>query len=219
GPFVLAYNLGRVAVGGLKRHGYASATLGEPLSVRAWLAARRAAGEDVLALPPAQRKARVAELADELMRRIGAVVPVTPVPLVAEALLRERAEAGEDAARRPVTRAALVKRVATLTALALQRGAPVIRGDEFAETAGVRARLADARDEGARRPELLDVEESLVRADEARTATRLGLEILVRRGLVEAVGQGDSQTLRVMPEALPYVRYYANSVRQHFDAR
>ena len=212
GPFTLAYNLGRVLLGGLKRHGYASASLGEPLSVRGWLAERRAAGEDVLALPPAERKARVAELAAQLMQRIGRAVPVTPVPLVATALLDAGAAGG------PVARETVVRRVRALSEIARQRGAPLLQGQEFSETARQRGELDRARDEGARRPELLDVEEHIVTHDEAATTAKLGLEILVRRGLVASTGRGEAQRLSVTGEMEPYVRYYANSIKQHFEA-
>jgi glycerol-3-phosphate O-acyltransferase len=61
---------------------------GAPLSVDDWLAAR----PGVLALPREERLPRLQELADEVMRRIAAVMPVTPVPLAAQALLEHPAD-------------------------------------------------------------------------------------------------------------------------------
>lgn len=65
--------------------GFACVNFGEPLSLRDWSAARgfdpRHAGDATLF--PA-----VEALGDELMRRIGAVVPVLPVPLLAATLQR-----------------------------------------------------------------------------------------------------------------------------------
>ncbi|WP_073326702.1 1-acyl-sn-glycerol-3-phosphate acyltransferase [Wenxinia saemankumensis] len=55
-------------------YGVASVGFGTPLSLREWSAGR----EEVA----------VEALAEELMRRIGAVIPVLPVPLVARAILR-----------------------------------------------------------------------------------------------------------------------------------
>jgi glycerol-3-phosphate O-acyltransferase len=67
------------------RFGYACVNFGTPLSLSAWLEER---GLDPRALPREERFARVGELAGELMARIGAVVPVVPVSLVATVLMR-----------------------------------------------------------------------------------------------------------------------------------
>jgi glycerol-3-phosphate O-acyltransferase len=69
------------------RFGYACVNFGEPLSLRAWLSAR---GIDPRPLSREERFACVESLGAELMRRIGAVVPVVPVALVATVMLRER---------------------------------------------------------------------------------------------------------------------------------
>ena len=73
------------------RHGYASVSFGAPMSLRAYQADHPAGG--------------VEGLAQSLMTRIGAEVPVLPVPLVARALLL---------AEEPLTRAALDARVAEM---------------------------------------------------------------------------------------------------------
>lgn len=62
------------------RFGYACVNFGEPLSLRAWSAERDL---DLSQLPRDARFAAVQSLADDLMRRIGAVIPVLPVALVA----------------------------------------------------------------------------------------------------------------------------------------
>jgi len=66
-----------------RRYGRACVNFGAPLDVDAWLAAR----PGVLGLPRDERLPRLKELADEVMRRIGAIMPVTAVPLAARALL------------------------------------------------------------------------------------------------------------------------------------
>lgn len=67
-----------------KRYGRACVNFGAPLSVDDWLAAR----PGVLTLPREERLARMKELADEVMARIAAIMPVTAVSLAAAALLR-----------------------------------------------------------------------------------------------------------------------------------
>ena len=68
------------------RFGYACVNFGAPLSLRGWLRER---GVDPRSLARDERFGRVEELGGELMRRIGAVVPVVPVSLVATVLLRD----------------------------------------------------------------------------------------------------------------------------------
>jgi len=57
---------------------------GTPQSLRAWL---KTAPQDVLSLPKEARLPELERLAREMLTRIGAIVPVTPVPLAAAALL------------------------------------------------------------------------------------------------------------------------------------
>ncbi len=68
------------------RYGYACVNFGQPISMRAQV---RRMGVDFRALDDAGRRPLVAQVGAELMREIGQVVPVLPVPLVATVLLRE----------------------------------------------------------------------------------------------------------------------------------
>jgi glycerol-3-phosphate O-acyltransferase len=70
------------------RHGYACVNFGTPVSMRAYVAANAIAFP---ALDDAGRRAPVAAVGTMLMARIGAVVPVLPVPLVATVLVRDDA--------------------------------------------------------------------------------------------------------------------------------
>jgi glycerol-3-phosphate O-acyltransferase len=66
-----------------RRYGRACVNFGAPLDVDAWLAER----PGVLNLPREERLPRLKELADEVMGHLAAIMPVTPVPLAATALL------------------------------------------------------------------------------------------------------------------------------------
>ena len=80
----LAANATRLLTGRLRRYGRAAVNFGTPLSLRAWLAQ---AAPGVLDWPKERRLPEVDKLAREMLRRIGAIIPVTPVPLAAAALL------------------------------------------------------------------------------------------------------------------------------------
>jgi glycerol-3-phosphate O-acyltransferase len=80
----LFWNVGRLFTSRLRRYGRAAVNFGTPLSLHAWL---DSAPSGVLDWPNEQRLPALEGLARELMQRIGAIVPVTPVPLAAAALL------------------------------------------------------------------------------------------------------------------------------------
>ncbi len=88
----VAFNLVRFATGNLKRYGRAAVNFGTPISVRRWTADN----PDVLCLPREQRLPRMQALGDGAMGRVADIMPVTPVPMVAAALL----SFGETAVRR-----------------------------------------------------------------------------------------------------------------------
>ena len=73
-----------VLTGQKQRYGRVAVNFDAPISVRAWLAAER---PDLLTAPREERLPVIQRLADLVMTRAGAVIPVTPVPFVATALL------------------------------------------------------------------------------------------------------------------------------------
>jgi glycerol-3-phosphate O-acyltransferase len=112
------------------RFGYACVNFGTPVSVRQWSAAR---GVDFDTLPKEQRQGEVAALAQHLMARVGAIVPVLPVPLVAMVLL----EQGEHASSELDIKAGVGKLVERLQGAHAHLYLP--RGDwDYAVSAGLR---------------------------------------------------------------------------------
>lgn len=110
-------NLGRLMTGRLKRYGRVAVNFGTPLSLRAWCRA----DPGVLERPKEERLPHIQMLADELLRRIGTVMPVTSVPLVSVALL----SFGESV----VTRTALLERIERLRDDLARRDAKVVHVD------------------------------------------------------------------------------------------
>lgn len=110
-------NLGRLVTGRLRRYGRVAVNFGTPVSVRGWAAGRT----NVLALSKEERLPHVQALADDMLDRIGAIVPVTPVPLAAAALL----SFGETAIRTP----ALLQRIEDLRDHLAGRDAKLVHAD------------------------------------------------------------------------------------------
>jgi glycerol-3-phosphate O-acyltransferase len=80
----IASNTVRLLTGRLQRYGRAAVNFGTPLSLRSWLAG---APPGVLEWPKERRLPELERLGREMLQRIGAILPVTPVPLAAAALL------------------------------------------------------------------------------------------------------------------------------------
>lgn len=76
-------NVLRLLTGRLRRYGRVAVNFGTPVSVHQWADAH----PGVLALPKEERLPSVQALADDMLGRIAAIIPVTPVPLTAAALL------------------------------------------------------------------------------------------------------------------------------------
>ncbi|HEX8944446.1 MAG TPA: 1-acyl-sn-glycerol-3-phosphate acyltransferase [Gemmatimonadaceae bacterium] len=78
----LGWNAGRLLTRRWKRYGRAAVTVGAPIPLEPWFARN----PDVFELAKPERRARVQSLCDEVMSRIGELVPVTPVPLACAAI-------------------------------------------------------------------------------------------------------------------------------------
>ena len=114
----LLSNFARLLTGRLRRYGRAAVTFGSPRSARAWLS-RQPAG--LLEQPRNERLGAMASLGEELMGAIGAVVPVTAVPLASAALLSFGSSA--------VGRRALLERMEEMREALRALNARMVRGD------------------------------------------------------------------------------------------
>jgi glycerol-3-phosphate O-acyltransferase len=78
----VGWNIARMLTGRWKRYGRAAVVVGEPIPLEPWFSAN----PDLFAVPRPERLARVQSFCDGVMDHIGALVPVTPVPLVCAAV-------------------------------------------------------------------------------------------------------------------------------------
>jgi len=108
---------GRFLLRRARRYGRACVNFGEPISLDEWLARQ----PGVLQLPREPRLARLAGLADEVMARIAAVMPVTAVAMACVSLLQD----GRDT----ISRAEWESRLADLRLVLRGADAHVVGGD------------------------------------------------------------------------------------------
>src|SRR5205085_10926396 len=73
----IIWNVGRMLTRRWKRYGRAAVVVGRPLPLKAWFERER----DLFSLPRPERLAKVQLLSDEVMDRIGCLIPVTSVAL------------------------------------------------------------------------------------------------------------------------------------------
>ncbi len=126
GRFLL-WNLGRVLSRRWRRYGRAAVTIGTPVSVDAWLTTLEATGVSVFDAPRAERLPLVQHFCDDVLTRIGAIIPVTPVPLACAALQSFDADF--------VSREALLERMAAMRDVLKELNGRVLQADrDIADT-------------------------------------------------------------------------------------
>ncbi len=121
----LVWNGARFVTGRWRRYGRAAVTIGQPISVDSWLSALERSGVSLFTL---ERPARLAELqafCDDVLTRIGAIIPVTPVPLACAALQSFDADF--------ISHAQLVERMAAMRDVLQESNGRVVRADRDIE--------------------------------------------------------------------------------------
>ena len=82
----LFWNATRIFTGRWRRYGRAAVTIGQPIPIHAWLTTLERDGISLFDLPRTDRLSRLQSFCDDVLGRIGAIIPVTPVPLACAAL-------------------------------------------------------------------------------------------------------------------------------------
>jgi glycerol-3-phosphate O-acyltransferase len=188
-PWRVFINLLRVATRRLHRHGYVAVAFGEPMRVRDLpQAAQIATATDE------ERRALAKEVAQILMERISLIVPATPVPLVARAMLELKSG----------TESQLTAKVKELRAKLDELGVPVALGREFNPHREAQKALSE---DPERNRDLARLESDLIAGEEAEQLTAMGLKRLLQRGAIvqdgEKLAEGPHSELLV---------YYARSL-------
>lgn len=130
GRFVV-WNAGRLITRRWRRYGRAAVTIGSPVSVDAWLSGLEARGVSLFDAPRGDRLPLVQQFCDDVLQRIGTIIPVTPVPLACAALASFDADY--------VTRAALLERMAAMRDVLREFNARVLQADRDIEETFERA--------------------------------------------------------------------------------
>jgi len=117
----VTWNLARLLTRQWRRYGRAAVVVGAPVPLGPWFAAQR----DLFTVERPERLARVQTLCDELLDRVGALIPVTAVPLVCAAIQSFNGEF--------IARDALLERIEEMRSVLRELNAGVLRQDRSAE--------------------------------------------------------------------------------------
>jgi glycerol-3-phosphate O-acyltransferase len=186
-PVLVFANVVKVATRSHRKFGYAALAFGEPLLLSEW-----PGGPELHSLEDGPRREGIAELADEILnKRIAAVIPATPVPVLAMAL-RRGARAIPD----------INQAVREVLAELRESDAPIARGVAFADVIQRRSSPGLPSMPGS----TLDAQ--LLNHEEAELLTSLALRGLRMRRVVRVRGN----SVEVLPGEEAVLDYYANSI-------
>jgi len=132
------WNAARLVARRWKRYGRATVNIGEPIPLAGWFARQESETGGLFALERHERLARVQSLADEVMERIGAIIPVTPVSLTCAAI--------QSLDSHFISRDRLLSRMTEMRDVLKELNASVIRAEgEISETLDLALRMLRMR--------------------------------------------------------------------------
>jgi glycerol-3-phosphate O-acyltransferase len=117
----LWWNAARLVMRRWRRYGRAAVTIGAPVPLAPWFDRE----SDLFELPRPDRLGRVQQLCDDVMVRIGQLIPVTPVPLACAAI--------QSLDRDFIPRSLLLTRMAEMRDVLVELNGRVVRADRDIE--------------------------------------------------------------------------------------
>jgi len=192
GPFILLLNLLRYFTGNLKHHGYASVSFGDPVPVSNLLNKHT----NFFTMERKKRLVLVKQFADDLQKKIGGVVPVTPVCLTSKAVRM----IGKNSFHRDV----LVSKIIEIVNELKGQNRRIVIGRAFRGYKDLYSRLQGEKKNRTR--DLVSFEEDFLSVNEARNIMKIALNIFQRRGMVTV----RKNMVHVNAKYQAYFEYYSN---------
>lgn len=194
-------NLARFLTKRLKKHGVVAIRFGEPVAFDDWYRDQEPFLDEQ---DRHKRWEKLRPFGEDLLARIGRIIPATPATLTCLALAR----IGQRRMERGVDKGDLILAMRRARDALRAADAPMATGDPYAAD-----RLRRDLQRRMRRTDLAEVAVDVDVADELDGVLQRALDVLAKRGLLFR----DGDRYRTDPGRWGLVMYYANSLSQHVD--
>jgi len=185
---------------GIRKYGYTSVAIGAPISLDLYLAGLK---QDIFALPKEERRHELKKFANHVMRRVGDVIPITPVPFFSYAVLKD--------GRSRIPKTELVSQMRKIKKELVAKNARIVFGNEFLDLIEEKRKLAEVEED--RTMELVDFEYGIIETEEMGRIIGLALDVLSMRKIARA----KRDTIIINPERTEILEYYKNSIVHFFE--
>ena len=185
---------------GIRKYGYTSVVVGNPISLDSYL---ESLGRDIFSLPKEERRAEVKKFADFIIKKVGEVIPITPVPFLSYAVLQD--------GRNVIPQTELIARMRKIKKELVKKDARIILGKEFGDLIEEEKRLSDEKEE--RTSELFDFEHGMIETEEIERSIDLALEVLGQR----KIAKKKKDSIVINPDRKEVLEYYRNSIIHLFE--
>ena len=185
---------------GIRKYGYTSVAFGAPISLSRYIEKNCS---DIFTLPRKDRLSEIKKFSDYVIKRVAEIVPITPVPLLAYAVLKD--------GRNKIPESDLLQNMSDLKKELIQKDARIVMGNDFLDLIKEKQKLEDMEED--RTKELVNFEYGIIEIQEMQKSMDLAIEVLSLRKIVYKK-KGE---IRINPERKHVLDYYSNSIVHLFE--
>ncbi len=186
---------------GVRKYGYTSVAFGTPISLDRYI---EEYCSDIFKLPRKERLAEVKKFADYVMKRVAVVIPITPVPLLSYAILKD--------GRNRIPEIDLIQSMTDIKNELIAKDARIVMGNDFLDLMKEKQKIEDMEDD--RTMELVNFEYGVIEIEEMQKTMDLALEVLSLR----KIAKKKKKEIRLNTDRMEVLEYYSNSIIHLFES-
>ncbi|MBN1573119.1 MAG: 1-acyl-sn-glycerol-3-phosphate acyltransferase [Deltaproteobacteria bacterium] len=186
---------------GIRKYGYTSVAFGPPISLDRYI---EKYCSNILTLPTKTRIPEVKKFADYVLKRVAAVIPITPVPFLAYAILKD--------GRNRIPETDLIKSMTEIKKELIAKDARIVMGNDFLDLIKEKQKIEEMEQD--RTMELVNFEYGVIEIEEMQKSMDLALEVLSLR----KIAKKKKGEIRINPDRKDILDYYSNSIIHLFES-
>lgn len=186
---------------GIRKYGYTSVAFGPPISLDQYI--EKYCG-NIFKLPRKERLSEVKKFADYVLKRVAAVIPITPVPLLAYAILKD--------GRNRIPETDLIQSMTDIKKELITKDARIVMGNDFLDLMKEKQKIEDMEED--RTMELVNFEYGVIEIEEMQKSMDLALEVLSLR----KIAKKKKGIIRINQDRKDILDYYSNSIIHLFES-